>query len=102
MDQKRVDLLAERTKLEEDNRDLKGQIELLKNDKVTLGHEKAILDKEMSYKDKALSKSEAEVLYFKNICHGPQVSQYPSIAHWVGPPYRKGDFLHRISRQMVL
>ena len=76
--QKQVDLLAERTRLEEDIRDLKGDIETLKSDKVRLGHEKAILDKEISYKDKALAKSEEEVRYFKNICHGPQVSQYPS------------------------
>lgn len=78
VDQKRVDLLAKRTKLEEDNRDLKGQIELLEKDKVALGHDIAILDNEITHKDKALTKSEAEVLYFKNLCHGPQVSQYPS------------------------
>ena len=89
VDQKRVNLLAERTKLEEDNRDLKGQIELLKNDKVTLGHEKAILDKEISYKDKALAKSEEEVRYFKNICHGPQVRQYPSTSTLCGTSISK-------------
>ena len=76
--QKRVDCEKENTRLEGDNRDLKSQIETLKSDKVTLGHEKAILENEVVYKEKALAKSEEEVTYFKTICHGPQVGQYPS------------------------
>ena len=76
--QKRVDCEKENKRLEGDIRDLKSQIETLKIEKVTLGHEKEILKNKIVYKEKALAKSEAEVTYFKTICHGPQVGQYPS------------------------
>ena len=75
--QKRVDCEKENTRLEGENRDLKFEIETLKSDKVTLVHEKAILENEIFYKKEALTKAEGEVTYFKTICHGPQVSQYP-------------------------
>ena len=50
----------------------------MKSDKVTLVHEKAVLENEIVHNGKALTKAEAEVLYFKNILHPPQVSKYPS------------------------
>jgi predicted nuclease with TOPRIM domain len=76
--QKRVDCEKENTRLEGDNRDLKSDIETLKSDKVNLVHQKAILEKEIVHNGKALAKAEDEVVYFKNILHPPQVSQYPS------------------------
>jgi len=76
--QKRVECEKEKTRLEGENRDLKSDIETLKSDKVNLVHEKAILEKEIVYNGKALSKAEEEVVYFKNILHPPQVSNYPS------------------------
>ena len=76
--QKRVDCEKENKRLEGDIRDFKSQIETLKREKVTLGHEKAILENVVVYKVKALTKSEEDVTYFKTICHGPQVGQYPS------------------------
>ena len=76
--QKRIDCEKENARLEGDNRDLKSDIETLKSDKVNLVHEKAILEKEIVHNGKALTKAEAEVVYFKNILHPPQTSKYPS------------------------
>lgn len=54
------------------NLDLKFEIETLNNGKVKLVHQKEMIEKEMENEKKMSGKTEAEVVYFKNILFPPQ------------------------------
>jgi hypothetical protein len=83
--QKRVDCEDGNKRLQGDNRNLELQIETSKNDKVTLIHDKKMLDKEITHIGEKLTKAEKEVEYFKAICYPPQPSQRPSTSTLGGP-----------------